>query len=66
MFLSRDSIFLSISIIAVLSIDGTIHVCDVANFFHLRDISSATYYSMYDANTDLNLINVLLFFSVFD
>ena len=33
---------------------------------HVRDISSATNYSMYDANTDLNLINLLLFVSVFD
>ena len=33
---------------------------------HIRDISSASYCSMYDANTDLNLINLLLFVSVFD
>ena len=35
-------------------------------FVHIRDIPSASYYSMYDANTDLNLINLLLFVSVFD
>ena len=33
---------------------------------HIRNISSASYYSMYDANTDLYLINLLLFVSVFD
>ena len=33
---------------------------------HIRDISSVSYYSMYDANTDLHLINLLLFVSVFN
>jgi hypothetical protein len=33
---------------------------------HICYISSARNYSMYDANTDLYLINVLLFVSVFD
>ena len=44
----------------------TIHVCDVTNFSSICYISSASNYSMYEANSDLYLINVLLFVSVFD
>jgi hypothetical protein len=33
---------------------------------HICDILSVSYYSLYDANTDLYLMNILLFVSVFD
>jgi hypothetical protein len=62
-FLSRDAIFLSISITAV---EGTFMCVMSLIFVHICDISSVSYYSMYDVNTDLYLINLLLFVSVFD
>ena len=60
MFLSRDSTFLSISITAV---EGTFMCVMSLIFVHIRDISSASDYSMF---TDLYLINLSLFVTVFD